>query len=81
MFKGLSQLDRIKKHIVTIGVDQHLSTSALYEYIYVLKISINYTNLLENAMTNRIIKLFLKWEWSTILRYLLTTVQYQLVHL
>ena len=34
ILKGLLQSDRLKKHMVTIGIDQLLSNCAMYEHIY-----------------------------------------------
>ena len=63
--------------MVTIGIDQVLSNIVLYKH-RCLEISRNYTHILENSTTNSSIKLLLMWQWSPILRYLLTTVQFYL---
>ena len=60
--------------MVTIGLDQFLSNSSLYEH-RCLEILGSYTNLLENFMTNRSIGPSLKKSWYPLLRDLRTSVK------
>ena len=55
--KGLLQLDQLKQHMVTIGIDQLLSDCAMYEHRFMEKLR-NYTHLLENEMINFSLKKF-----------------------
>ena len=67
--KGLFQSDRLKQHMVTIGIDQWLSNCAMYEKIDYWKTSINFTHSLENVIINSIIKLLMKRYWYPLLIY------------
>ena len=67
-YKGILQSEELKYHIVTIGIDQLLSDSALYENICCC------TNLLVNTMNNSSINILLKQTWPPILRGLHKTV-------
>ena len=60
--------------MVTIGVDQSLSNSALHEHISLENIK-NYTKIQANVMINRSTKLFLENQWSQILKDVLKIVQ------
>ena len=59
-----------EKHTITIGVDQYLSNSAMYEH-RCLKILKSYTNMLEHVTTKNSTRKLLKQQWSLLLRDLL----------
>ena len=61
--------------MVTIGLDQFLSNSSLYEH-RCLEILGSYTNLLANVMTNSIIGRSLKKSWYPLLRDLTKSVKW-----
>ena len=68
MLKGMLQSTGPEDQVKTIGIDQSLSNSAIFNK-YVFKTSINYTNMMGSVTTNNNSKIFLSAIWFLLLDY------------
>ena len=80
IIKRVTEVRTTGKYMVTIGVDQYLSNSAMHQHKCLENIKNVYKST-GNVMTNNSKSPLLKQQWSPLLKDLITTFQYHLANL